>query len=66
MVSLNSVEKLIPILVQAAGQAGAYEAGKPLTITLPAETITLDLTREGLGRVSVSESGTTLVLQKAP
>ena len=62
---LSSVEKLVPVIVSALGQGAAFEAGKPVTIAVPAESITLDLTAEGLGKVTVGESGAVLTISKA-
>jgi len=55
---------MIPILVKVLSEAAAFESGQPVTIAIPTETATLDLTAEGLGKVQVAESGTTLTLKK--
>jgi len=54
----------LPALVNIIKQGPAFEAGEPVTIPVPAESYELDLTAEGVGKVKVSESGTTLTLQK--
>ena len=55
---------LIPLVVKALSEAAAFEAGQSVSIAIPAESATLDLTAEGLGKVSISESGTTVTIRK--
>jgi hypothetical protein len=48
-----------------AGSGAAFEAGSAITIPVPAETLKVDLTAEGLGHIEVTESGTTITIKKA-
>jgi len=62
---LSSAESILAVVIQAAPQVEAFAAGNPLSINIPKESITIDLTAEGIGKVSVSESGTVLTFQKS-
>ncbi len=62
----SSVEKIIPIILTAIKNGADFESGKPMTLPIPSETITLDFTAEGFGKVTITESGGTVQLQKAP
>lgn len=56
--------EIVPFIVKALGQAAAFEAGTAITIPVPAETLHIDLSAEGLGHVEVTESGTTITIKK--
>jgi hypothetical protein len=62
---LSEVLGDIPTIIGIAQQGAAFEAGQPININVPAETFTLDLSGVGIGNVKVTESGTTITIQKA-
>lgn len=55
----------VPFVVKALAQAASFEAGQAISIPIPAETLTFDLAAEGLGKVEITESGTTVSIKKA-
>jgi hypothetical protein len=55
--ALSSLEKFVPLIIAAMSKGAEFESGKPITLAVPADSITLDLTAEGLGKVTVGESG---------
>ncbi len=61
--SLASLDKFGPIIFSALAQAGAFEAGQTVSISVPAESLTIDV--PDVGKVVVAESGTTLTFTKA-
>ncbi len=56
---------VIGYVMKGVTAAATFEAGQPVVIDIPAETTTLDLTAEGVGKVKVTESGGTVTIQKA-
>jgi hypothetical protein len=61
---LNEILGDIPTILSIAKQGAAFESGTAITIPLPAESFTVDLTAEGIGKVEVTESGTTVTIKK--
>jgi hypothetical protein len=62
---MASITEFIPEIVKALGQAAAFEAGSAITIPVAPASYTLDLTAEGIGKVAITESGTTVSIKKA-
>jgi hypothetical protein len=56
--------KYLSIITSILGQLGNWNMGKPISISVPAETVTVDLGTT-LGKATITESGTTLTITKA-
>ena len=56
---------ILPLVGQILTQTTAFIAGQAIVINIPAETAVLDLTAQGIGKVDITESGTTLSIKKA-
>ena len=54
---LKAAEQILPAIL-------SLEAGAPLSEALPAESVSIDLSKYGLGKFDISESGATAVIKK--
>ena len=63
--NLNPLQ-VFTIVGQVLAQVEAWVAGQPISITVPAETLPIDLSSvPGVGKVQVIESGFSLKIQKS-
>ena len=54
---LKAAEVILPEVL-------ALEAGTPISEPIPAEHVSIDLSKYGLGKFDISESGATAVIKK--